>query len=226
MTLQELRNNLAIRLGLDTVAADGLVSLADAQLLNQAARFIGNEIQIPRKSIILAKNDLINGITLPPDFVDVIRASAPDQEVVPILPAESYLATNMPYRTMESARFGGHFVYDPEGAVRLRYVVGPENDYPEEVKLVYMASWNNMTNATDAPWLNQYARFHEVIAARAAMSALLLLDPGERETQLRFAHNQAEYQNMFENLREFVETPTHVTGPAIGQLVRRRYTWR
>jgi len=226
MTLQELRSSLALRLGLDTVAADGMVALADTRLLNQAARFVGNEARVPRKSVILTEANLQNGITLPPDFVDVIRISAADQEAVPIVPSETYVATSTPYRKVESARFGGFFVYAPEETVKLQYVTGPGNRYPEEVKLVYMAQWPDMSAQTNVPWLNQNIRFHEIIAARAAVAALLLLDPGEEETRFRLNYNQNEYQRILEELREFVESPIPISGMPYAAMIRRRTSWR
>lgn len=226
MNLLQLRQSLALRLGLDTVAADGLVSMVDANLLNSAAREIGTALSIPRASASYNRATLQAGpLTLPTGFVDLVRITGPNTEPIPVVDEDSYVPTSRPWPSLEGARHGGFFVYNRRSPT-LRWVGEPGREPPEEVKVIYAADWPPMTLDVHLPWLGQYARWHEIIAARAAITALLSLDPGEPETAARLRYNQADYERLYGALSEEVEPPIFLLSPPLSALMNRRSSWR
>lgn len=206
MTLLELRQDLAMRLGLDTTASDGLVSYWDRKLLNQAARDIATLLTIPRGQVVYTRQDMLNGpLALPNDAEQALRAVVPPDVVVPILESDDYIAGDDDHR-IPLQRMGTKalFIYD-RSAGTLTYLGTRWDEPPSHVKIIYQMKYQEMVNDTDQPWNGQYARYHGIISALAAKRALLSLDPGEQETAMRYKAASDDYDVMLKALREEVD---------------------
>lgn len=218
MTLGELRRELALYLGLDATSSDGLVAYWDTELLNNAAREIAILFSIPRLTITFTKTDMQTGpLVMPNTAEEVLRVIAPPDEVVPIVDIDDYVPDPQGFE-YPSMRYGSDalFILDRHASPITLLYVGPQHlEPPPVVKVVYRPQYQPMQNESDVPWNGQFARFHGVIAARAAMAALLSLDPGDQETLMRYKRAQESYQEMARLLREEVDRLMYLQGPSI-----------
>jgi len=222
MTLGDLRRSLALYLGLDSTTSDGLVGYWDADLLNKAAREIANELAIPRGSVEFTKADLQGGpVSLPSDVITVLRVVVPPDLVVPVLDADDYVPDDdgvlMPRVKLMS---GYAFLLNADASPQTLRFVGPSwEEPPDRIKVVYMKSFNDMVNETDVPWGGAYPRYHELIALRAAMTALLNLDPGEPETAMRYRRVLDIYQSLYDNFASDVDPVMYLGGGSLRRLM-------
>lgn len=223
MTLGELRRELALRLGLDATTSDGLVGFWDANLLNNAARDISTLFYIPRKSVVFTKDDIASGpLTLPAEAEEVIRVVAPPERVVPIVEEDDYVADSEGTPPAQRSAGPGMFLVKRTSPLTLEYLTTPWSEPPEAVRVVYKAKYVPMQNENDQPWEGQYAMYHPIIAAKAAMQALLSLDPGEPETAMRFKAAQDDYAVMYQALRQEIDRLMYLDGTSTLSFIRAR----
>lgn len=200
MTLGQLRRELARHLGLDTTTSDGLVAFWDRDLLNEAASLLSLELNIPRATLVANGSDYTGQdemtITLP-DGAKVLSVYATPDILVPVLESNevAYTTDKLPFPARN-----GYVAVSGTNAITL---LKPKwKEWPDMVKVNYSYPSPEMVNETDEPWDGQYAPYHRLIALRAAMEALLRLDPGEPETNVRYAGVQKTYESLKERFVE------------------------
>jgi len=201
MTLGELRSELARYLGLDSTTSDGLVAFWDTQLLNDAMRQIEVELNLPRLSIVVDKATLEADpeVSLP-DASSVLQIVAAPDRIIPILAEEDWAPSSEDRPLVAYYDYGA--ICKDGDPVKVLFLKGESWEWPESVRIVYQGKHVPLVNETDQPWGGRYARYHGLIAMRAAMDGLLRLDPGEPETRLRYTSVAASYQSMKERLVE------------------------
>lgn len=208
MTLGQLRRELAQHLGLDTTTSDGLVSYWDRELLNNAARLLSIELEIPRGAVVANGTDYtgLDTMVIPvPSGAKVMSVYATPDILVPMYEANelAYTTDKLPYTAK-----AGHIAVVGSNNVTLLKPKWAE--WPDIVKVNYSYLAPDMVNESDQPWDGQYAPYHSLIALRAAMEALLRFDPGEQETAMRYSGVQKTYEALREKFveKELAQTIT------------------
>lgn len=208
MTLAELKQDLALYLGLDTTIADGLVALWDARLLNNAAKDLALTLKIPRGDVLFSRADLEAGpVSLPNNAAEVLRVVATPDYVLPILEADDYTPG-----TDEKPALLKQYSYvalvQGTAPITLTLLAPDMVQPPEAVKVTYRASFADMAQETDQPWGGAYPEWHRIIPLRAAMDALMFLSPGsegENEVVLRINRAREKYEAMLQEFRKTLD---------------------
>lgn len=230
MTLGDLRKRLAFYLGLEVSSSDGLVGLYDKEVLNSSARLISTLLRIPRKTVEIRLDQLPNSTyTISDPQPEVIQMVDAWGGVVPLVEDADLVPPDdtKPFSTWRPAP-----IFAIQRGSDLRFYVSPnfyffDNEF-KRVKVQYYYLPPTMSAETDAPWDGQYPRFHEMIAAHAAMQALLALDPGEQETLLRYNAAKEVYEKLEREFKEALDRslPTQPGSRAAMYDVRvRRSRW-
>lgn len=198
MTLEELRKSLARHLGLASTVQDGLVAYHEIEALNQAMRREGASLGLPRLSRLVP---VVNGTA---DFTGLTYAVEEplfatykrfeSQFRLPIVVAES--TAIYPWKP--------YALWHEE--TRTLDVV---SDIPiPSIQLVYKPEYPAMSSGSDTPWLNQFPRYHELIALSAAIDmSTTVTGEGAETLQARISGLQRAYGMLRNELVELVAGP-------------------
>ena len=206
MTLGDLKALLAQSIGLDATTADGLVAFWDRDLLNGAAQEIATALKIPRGEAVFSKADLEAGpVSLPTGVREVLRVIIPPDYVVPIVTSDDYQDDGS--NILPTVSYEYPYVAIVQGTT-FRLGKPDRAEYPQYVKVLYFADPAPMVNETDVPWNGKYEPYHRLIALRAAMDALLLLNPGsegEGEVALRYRRVADRYNELLADFKAHLD---------------------
>jgi len=224
MTLGQMRQELARYLGLDSTTSDGLIAFWDAQLINDALRMVEVELNVPRLSVLVPKEDLETNpeVTLTNGDSVLQVVVAPDY-ILPLLGEEDWAPSEWLRPLVARYGYGAIVKSDP---LRVLFVKPDSYEWPERVRIVYRPKHAPLVNETDEPWGGAHSRYHSLIPLRAARQALANLDPSEADTQLRLQNVIAEYDALKERLAEELDSGIVLSNNPFGVGVHyRRARW-
>lgn len=199
MTLEELRRSLARYLGLASTVQDGLVAYHEIDALNQAMYREGISLGIPRlsRSVPITSGGMA-------DFTGLVNPVE-----APLFASYKYLEQQyrLPILTSESTAVYPSKPYALWHEETRQLEVFSDFSIPS-IQLVYQPAYAAMSLGSDTPWLNQYQRYHELIALSVAIDMATTVTGETADTlQARLVGLRRAYDTLYNNLSELVGGP-------------------